>query len=147
MPSATRPSLQGNDGTGWCRGAEPLYERWTRNLAVTYRPVNRLWRRGFAGGLVGRIAHEQAFPHQRFAFPQQALAVFVHLGPQAHVIDRAIELGEGLESLNQHDVAVTRTADALVPNRLARDLDQRSAEKWRSGPSHADERSSAGGTQ
>ena len=110
-----------------------FHERWTRNLAVTYRPVNGLRWRGFTGGLVGGIAHEQTFPDECFALPEKALAVFIHLRPQAHVIQGAVELSEPFGALNQHDVAVARTADTLVADRLAWNLDQRRADKRNRG--------------
>src|SRR6476646_11737466 len=97
------------------------------NLATQRRPVNRLWRRGFGGRLIWRFAHEQPFPDERFALPQQSLSVLVHLRPQPHLVERAVEAHLVLGPLDEHDVAVTRAADALVANGFARDLHCRSA--------------------
>jgi hypothetical protein len=98
-----------------------------RNLAGPRRPVNRLWRRGFGGRLVRRIAHEQSLPYECFAPPQQALSVLVHLGPQAYLVERAVEAYLVLGPLDEHQVAVTRATDALVAYGFSRNLHCRSA--------------------
>ena len=85
-----------------------------RNLASPRRPVNRLWGRGFGSGLVWRIAHEQSFPHERFALPQQSLSVLIHLRPQSYLVERVIQPDLVLGPLDEHNVAVTRATDALV---------------------------------
>ena len=92
------------------------------NLAGPRRPVNRLWRRGFGGWLVRRVAHEQSFPHERFALPQQSLSVLVHLRPQPHLVERAVEPYVLLGPLDEHDVAITRATDALVAYGFAGNL-------------------------
>jgi hypothetical protein len=65
---------------------------------------------------------EQTFPHERLSLPEQALSVLVHLGPQAHLIERAIQLDVVLRALDEDDVPIARTADALVTDCLARNL-------------------------
>ena len=93
-----------------------------RNLAGPRRPVNRLWGRGFGGRLVRRIAHELSFPHERFALPQQSLSVLVHLRPQPHLVERAVEPHLVLGPLDEHDVAITWPTDAFVAYGFAGDL-------------------------
>ena len=72
-------------------------------------------------GAVG-VGNEQPFPYESLAFPEQALAAFVHLRPEADVIQRAFELNFGLRALDEYEVAVARPADALVADCFARDL-------------------------
>ena len=73
-----------------------------------------MWGRGFGSGLVWRIAHEQSFPHERFALPQQSLSVLIHLRPQSYLVERVIQPDLVLGPLDEHNVAVTRATDALV---------------------------------
>ena len=75
------------------------------------------------------------------------MAVFIHLRPKPHLIQRAVQLHVVLGALDQHDVAVSRTADALVANRFARNLDQTDAKDRDRELPQRDEGSSAGGTQ
>jgi hypothetical protein len=81
-----------------------------------------LWGRGFGGRLVRRIAHEQSFPHERLALPEEALAVLVHLRPESHFIERAVQADLVFRALDEHDVAVARPTNALVADRFSRDL-------------------------
>ena len=48
--------------------------------------------------------------------------MLVHLGPEADLVEGAVEAYLGLGALDEHQVAVTGSADALVANGLARDL-------------------------
>ena len=68
------------------------------------------------------IGNEEPFPHECLTFPEESLAALVHLRPEADEIERAFELNLGLRALDEHEVAVTRAADALVADCLARDL-------------------------
>jgi len=97
-------------------------EKRIRNLAVTRRPVNRLWRSGFAGGLVRLVAREQALPHEGFALPEQPLSVLVHLGPEADFVECAVQVDVRFRALDEHEVAVARAADAFVANGLSGDF-------------------------
>jgi hypothetical protein len=81
-----------------------------------------LWRRGFARWLLARVTHEQAFPHERLALPEEALAVLVHLRPESHFIERAVQADLVFRALDEHDVAVARPTNALVADRFSRDL-------------------------
>ena len=81
-----------------------------------------MWRRGFGRWLVVGVAHEQAFPHERFVLPEEALAVLVHLCPESHFIARAVQAYLVFRALDEHDVAIARPTDALVANRFSWDL-------------------------
>jgi hypothetical protein len=102
------------------RAALPTRRR--RNLAVAWRPVNRLWRRGFGGRLVGRVADEQSLPHEGLALPEQALAVLVHFCPEAHFVERALQSHMLFGALDEDDVAVAWAADALITQGFPWDL-------------------------
>ena len=69
-----------------------------------------------------RVAHQQSFPHERFAFPEQTLAVLIHLGPEPNFIECAVESHLGLRPLDENEVAIARAADAFVPKGFAWDL-------------------------
>ena len=94
----------------------------SRNLAVAWRPVNRLWRSGFGCGLVRCVADEQSFPHECLTLPEKSLAVLVHLGPEAHFVERAVEMHVGFCALDEDEVAVAWTADAFVAKGLTWDF-------------------------
>ena len=81
-----------------------------------------MWRRGFGGRLVLRVGCEQAFPDKCLTLPEEALAVFVHLRPEANLVQRAVELDVVLRALDEHNVAVPRAANALVANGFPGDL-------------------------
>jgi len=86
--------------------------------------------------VVGRVAHEEPFPHERLPLPQQSLSVLIHLRPQAHQVKRAVEPHLVLRALDEHDIAVAWAADALVADGFARDLHcLGTEEEWiRGGP-------------
>ena len=69
-----------------------------------------------------RVAHEQPFPHECFALPEESLAVLIHLGPEADLVEGAIELDLELRAQDEDDVAVARAADAFVADGFAGDL-------------------------
>jgi hypothetical protein len=94
----------------------------SRNLAVAWRPVNRLWRSGFGCGLMRRIADEQSFPDECLTLPEEALAVLVHLRPEAHFVECAFQAHLRFGALDEDEVSVAWTADAFVANGLARDF-------------------------
>jgi hypothetical protein len=71
---------------------------------------------------VWRVADEESFPDERFALPEEALAVLVHLGPEADLIEGAVELDLEFVALDEDDVAVAGAADAFVANGFARDF-------------------------
>jgi hypothetical protein len=70
---------------------------------------------------VRRVADEESFPDECFALPEEALAVLIHLRPEAHLIEGAVELDPELGALNEDEVAVAGAADAFVANGFARD--------------------------
>jgi hypothetical protein len=90
-----------------------------------------LWRRGFGGRLIGRVADEQSFPHEGLALPEQALAMLVHFRPEAHFVERAIKAYMLLGTLNEDDVAVPWAADALVTQSFTRDLHYVPSKRWK----------------
>jgi hypothetical protein len=69
-----------------------------------------------------RVADEESFPNECFALPEKSLAVLIHLGPEADVIEAAVQLDLEFVALDEHEVAVAGTADAFVANGFARDL-------------------------
>ena len=92
-----------------------------------------MWRRGFSGRLIRRIAHEQPLPHERFALPQQSLSVLIHLRPQPDLVERTVEAHLMLGPLDEHDIAVTRATDAFVAYGFSRNLQWQSAAKFEGG--------------
>lgn len=81
-----------------------------------------MWRRGFGGRLIGRVADEQSLPHEGLALPEQALAVLIHFCPEAHFVKRALQSHMLFGALDEDDVAVAWAADALVAQGFPRDL-------------------------
>jgi len=68
------------------------------------------------------VADEQPFPDECLAFPEESLAVLVHLCPESDLVERAVEVHVRLGALDEHEVAVAWTADAFVAKGLAGDF-------------------------
>ena len=48
--------------------------------------------------------------------------MLIHLRPEAHFVEGAIQLDVVLRALDEHHIAVSWASNALVANRLARNL-------------------------
>lgn len=90
-----------------------------------------MWRRGFGGRLVRRVADEQSLPHEGLALPEETLAVLVHFCPEAYFVERALQSHVLFRALDEDDVAVAWAADAFVTQGFPWDLHCLPSKRWK----------------